>query len=33
MFFGVWGWRCSNKAKYIGEEKVEDSIHAREDFF
>jgi hypothetical protein len=25
---GVRGWRCSNKAMYIGEDKVEGSIHA-----
>jgi hypothetical protein len=31
--FGVWGWRCSNKAKYIGNEKVDGSIHGRGDSF
>jgi hypothetical protein len=26
MFFGVLGWRCCNKVKYIGEKKVQGSI-------
>lgn len=29
MFVGVLGWRCSNKADYIGEEKVFGSTHGR----
>jgi hypothetical protein len=28
MLFGVRGWRCTNKAKYIGKAKVEGSIQA-----
>jgi hypothetical protein len=27
MFFGVMGWRCTNRAKYIGDTKVRGSIH------
>jgi hypothetical protein len=33
MFFRVRGWRCTNRAKYIGGEKVEGSIQGKESFF
>lgn len=32
MLVGVCGWRRSNNAKYIGEDKVEGSIHIGGDF-
>jgi hypothetical protein len=32
MFVGVLGWGWSNKAKYIGEDKVEGSIRGRSKF-
>jgi hypothetical protein len=33
MFLVVRGWRSSNKAKYIGNSKVEGSFHGGRDFF
>lgn len=32
MFFSIRGWRCSNRAKYIGKGKVEGSIHESTNF-
>jgi hypothetical protein len=33
MFFGVRGWRCSNKTKYIGSCKVGGSIRGGGEFY